>query len=80
MTGELFNTETNPPKFESQNLRLQRLPGDDEETVKKRYEIWNDNITMLEEAFKHCLLSTSAERMSDQVHETIKEAIENPIF
>ena len=26
MTGELFNTEINPPKFESQNLRLQRLP------------------------------------------------------
>lgn len=37
MTGELFNTDSNPPKFESQNLRLQRLPGDAEDLVRKRY-------------------------------------------
>ena len=40
MTGEMFNTETDPPKFESQNLRLQKLPGDKEELVRKRYAAW----------------------------------------
>lgn len=80
MTGELFNTEVNQPKFESQNLRLQRLPGDAEELVRKRYQNWTDNITMLEENYKNCLLSISAERLQDQVFESIREAIENPIF
>ena len=80
MTGELFNTEINPPKFESQNLRLQRLPGDAEDLVRKRYANWTENITMLEENYKNCLLSVSAERLSDQVFDTIKEAVENPIF
>ena len=40
MTGELFNTEVNQPRFESQNLRLQRLPGDAEDLVRKRYTNW----------------------------------------
>ena len=80
MTGELFNTETNPPKFESQNLRLQRLPGDAEDLVRKRYHAWSENITMLEENYKNCLLSVSAERLADQVFESIREAVENPIF
>ena len=80
MTGELFNTEINAPKFESQNLRLQRLPGDAEDLVRKRYTTWTENITMLEENYKTCLLSVSAERLTDQVFDTIKEAVENPIF
>ena len=35
---------------------------------------------MLEENYKACLLSVSAERLVDQVTDTIREAIENPIF
>lgn len=80
MTGELFNTEVNPPRFESQSLRLQRLPGDAEDLIRKRYQTWTENITMLEENFKNCLLSVSAERLVDQVFDTIREAIERPIF
>ena len=80
MTGELFNTDINPPKFESQNLRLQRLPGDAEDLVRKRYQQWTENITMLEENYKNCLLAVQSERLVDQVFDTIREAIENPIF
>ena len=80
MTGELFNMEVNQPKFESQNLRLQRLPGDAEDLVRKRFQTWTDNITMLEENFKNCLLSVSAERLKDQVFDNIRDSIENPIF
>lgn len=63
MTGELFNMEVKQPKFESQNLRLQRLPGDAEDLIRRRYGSWTDNITMLEENYKNCLLSVSAERL-----------------
>lgn len=80
MTGELFNTEICPPRFESQSLRLQRLPGDAEDLIRKRYQTWTENITMLEENYKNCLLSVSAERLVDQVFDTIREAIERPIF
>lgn len=65
MTGELFNTDINPPKFESQNLRLVRMPGDAEDLVRKQYQAWTENITMLEENYKNCLLAVSAERLVD---------------
>lgn len=65
MTGEMFNTEISPPKFESQNLRLQRLPGDAEDLVRKRFQNWTENITMLEENYKNCLLSVSGEKLVD---------------
>ena len=80
MTGEYFNMEVNQPKFESQNLRLQRLPGDAEDLVRKRFQTWTDNITMLEETYKNCLLSVSAERLIDQVFDNIRDSVENPIF
>lgn len=48
--------------------------------MRKRFNNWTENITMLEENYKTCLLSVSAERLADQVFDTIREAIENPIF
>ena len=80
MTGELFNMEINTPKFESQNLRLQRLPGDDEQLVKQRYQHYIDQINMLEEAYKNCLVSYSGDRMKEQVYEGLRENVINPIF
>ena len=35
---------------------------------------------MLEEAYKNCLLSISAERLIDQVFDSIREVVENPIY
>ena len=61
-------------------MRLQRLAGDAEDLVRKRFQSWSDNITMLEENFKSCLLSVSAERLIDQVFDNIRDSIENPIF
>lgn len=80
MTGEYFNVEINPPKSNSQAERLLIQKEDDEDTVKTRYQFWSDNITMLEENYKHCLLSVSTDRLVEQVFDTIKDAIENPIF
>ena len=40
VSGELFNTDVNLPKSESQINRLQRLPGDAEDLVRQRYNNW----------------------------------------
>ena len=53
---------------------------DEESVVKARYEVWNNNQTMLEENFKQCLLSVPTDRLVDQIFESLKENIENPIF
>ena len=80
MTGEYFNVEMNPPKFNAQAERLITQKQDEEEVVKMRYQHWSENITMLEENYKNCLLSVSTDRLVEQVFDTIKDAIENPIF
>ena len=72
--------EISPPKVDSQGIRLVARKEDEEEVVRKRFETWNANITMLEENFKNCLLSVTTDRLVEQVFEQIKEAIENPIF
>jgi len=56
------------------------LKEDEEETVKSRYNNWSENINMLEENYKNCLLSVSTDRLVEQVFDTIKDAVENPIF
>lgn len=80
MTGELFNMEINPPKIDSQSIRLVARKEDEEDIVRKRFETWNTNITQLEENFKNCLLSVTTDRLVEQVFDQIKEAVENPIF
>ena len=80
LTGEYFNVEMNPPKFNAQAERLITLKEDEEENIKKRYGVWSDNINKLEENYKNCLLSVSTDRLVEQVFDTIKDAIENPIF
>ena len=80
LTGEFFNVEMNPPKFNAQAERLITLREDEEENIKKRYGVWSDNINKLEETYKNCLLSVSTDRLVEQVFDTIKDAIENPIF
>ena len=80
MTGELFNVEVDKPKNDAQQLRLTTQAQDEESVVKARFEVWNSNQTMLEENFKQCLLSVPTDRLVDQIFESLKENIENPIF
>ena len=80
MTGELFNLQVNPPQLSAQSQRLQRLASDAEDLVRKRFQAWGENQTMLEENYKNCLLTVSAERNPDVVFESIRDAVENPIF
>lgn len=80
LTGEYFNVEVNPPKTNAQAERLIQNKDDGEEVVKTRFNAWSDNISKLEENYKSCLLSVSSDRLVEQVFDTIKDAIENPIF
>ena len=61
--------EISPPKVDSQGIRLVARKEDEEEVVRKRFETWNANITMLEENFKNCLLSVTTDRLVEQVFE-----------
>ena len=79
MTGELFNVNVNPPTSEAQLKRLQRLPGDAEDLVRKRFQAWSENITMLEENYATNLLTLNANQASEIVFECICEAIESPM-
>jgi adenylate kinase family enzyme len=48
--------------------------------VKKRYQIWNQNVSLLEDNFKNVLLATSSDKSIETVVENIHNAVENPIF
>ena len=67
MTGELFDVNVNQPKLESQVARLQSMPGDAEDLVRQRYNNWNENVTMLEEAFKDQLLTVDSSAIIEAV-------------
>jgi len=54
-------------KTEEQAARLEALPQDDESVVRKRMEIWQEMINVIEEEFKSNLLTISADRLMDQV-------------
>ncbi len=79
-TGDLYNTEVDVPKSEAVNSSLVKRAEDSEANVRKRYHAWNQNIGLLEEAFKHCLLATASDEPVEAVAEQIMEAVENPVF
>ena len=72
MTGQLFNVEVDKPKNDAQQLRLTMQAQDEDSVVKARYEVWNNNQTMLEENFKQCLLSVPTDRLVDENPESLK--------
>lgn len=79
-TGELYNTEVDVPKSDAVNNCLVKRQEDAEGNVRKRYHAWNQNISLLEEAFKQCLLATASDKTVEAVSEQILEAVENPVF
>jgi len=79
-TGAYYNLEILPPKEEAVAARLIELHEDKDSTVRKRYEIWNTQVSNIEEAFKSMLLNVPSDKPVDQVTEFICDAIQNPIF
>jgi adenylate kinase len=79
-TGVYYNLEIQPPKDESVASRLIELYEDKDEVVKKRVQVWNNQVSNIEEAFKNMLLNVQSDKPVDQVTELICEAIQNPIF
>jgi len=79
-TGNEYNTEINPPRSEEVANRLVTRKEDDSSIVKKRYNIWSQNVSMLEDNYKNVLLPTGSDKSVETVMENIHSAIENPIF
>ena len=75
-TGELFNTEVNAPEYESVRLRMQRLPQDAEDLVRKRYSDWSENVIMLEDRFRACMALVPTDRLPDQVFDALKQIVD----
>ena len=61
-------------------MRLERLKHDDEDLIKKRINRYFSALTMLEEAFKDCMLTVDSSMLIDQVADKIADSINNPIF
>jgi len=64
-----------PPKEEAIAARLIEMQEDNEDTVKKRMEVWNQLVPNIEEAFKNMLLNVQSDRPVEQVTEVICDAI-----
>ena len=75
-----YNLEVFPPKEETVAARLIEMHEDKEATVRKRFEVWNGQVSNVEEAFKNMLLNVQSDKPLDQVTELICDAIQNPIF
>ena len=56
-TGMYYNLEVFPPKEETVAARLIELQEDKEAIVRKRFEVWNGQVSNIEEAFKNMLLN-----------------------
>jgi len=74
-TGTHYNLQVNPPRDEATASRLVELPEDKEPIVKKRLEMWQAQVSNLEEAFKSNLLNVSSDRSPELISEQINDAI-----
>lgn len=79
-TGIYYNLQVNPPRDEATASRLVELPEDKEAIVKKRLDMWQSQVSNLEEAFKSNLLNVSSDRSPELISEQINDAIQNPLF
>lgn len=79
-TGQHYNLEITPPKDESTASRLIEMVEDREVIVKQRFNVWNQQISNIEEAFKNMLLNVQADKPVENITELIADAIQNPIF
>lgn len=80
LTGNEYNTEVNPPKTEEVANRLVQRKEDEGANARKRFNVWSQNISLLEESYKNVLLVTASDKSIESVMENIHSSIENPIF
>jgi hypothetical protein len=79
VTGAVYNLETNPPADEEVASRLIQASSDTEQVLNLRYQIWNDAVQRVEDAYKKVLLNLQTDLPQDVVTDIIADAIQNPI-
>lgn len=76
-TGKCYNTEVYMPADNATVGALVTRAEDSEANVKKRFQAWASDLSMLEEAYKDCLCSEAADKSIDAVAEAICFAVDN---
>ncbi len=77
-TGDMIDLSQVVPSPE-QAERLLQLKEDTEETVKRRYEIWNQYVPRIEDSFKKVLLIIQTDVSAQSITDLITDAIQNPM-
>ena len=57
-----------------------QMKEDTEAIVKKRYNLWNDHVQKIEEAYKKVLLNIQTDIKAELITDLIADAIQNPIY
>ncbi len=77
-TGIYYNA-SNQPSDPAIRARLTQHDEDKEETVRKRWRVWDDFIGKIEEVYAHYIFNVRAESQTvDEITDTLAEIIQNP--
>ena len=78
VTGEFYSIEVSAPRDQEIVERLVSMKGDQEQIVRKRYGVWEEQIVMLEEEYKEgldCLYTVKANTDVDKLTMNIGDCI-----
>jgi adenylate kinase family enzyme len=75
VTGIEWNLEGESQPDEAVSGRLQEIPEDKEEAVKKRFAHWTANLSLMEETYKQVMLNVQSDKTSEQINELVCDAI-----
>ena len=80
VTGAAYNLEASHMIDEAVSERLLEQPEDKPAIVKKRFEHWTNNLSLLEETYKQMILNVQGDKPIESINELISDAISNPLF
>jgi len=78
-SGILYNVEIDPPKSELVSNNLIKRQEDSEPLVRKRYQTFQQNLSLLEENFKTSLKAIPSDKTVESVKMEIFSTVQNDI-
>jgi adenylate kinase len=80
-TGQAIEIDKFVPESPEQEQRLIQMKEDTEEVVRRRFQMWNQSIPRIEDAYKKVLINIQSDNLnSKQISDIIADAIQNPIY
>lgn len=74
-TGIQWNIESNQPHDDLIEARLLEDPEDKEEAVKRRFDFWKTQLSLMEETYKQMLQNVQSDKTPEQVEEDRKSVV-----